>query len=368
VNPRPLVVVGDLLLDREVVGTVDRLCPEAPVPVLAERSIVDRPGGAGLAALFAAAGAGDDEPGPGGSDGSGREVVLVTAVSADAGGDRLRELLARTGVRLVELPLDGPTPEKIRLRAGDHLLLRLDRGDGDGEVGTAPAEALDAIRSAGTVLVSDYGRGIIAHPQVRAALTERAGRVPVVWDPHPRGDTPVPATRLVTPNRSEAAGFVSTLGAGGWRADSAGGEWSLVGLTMNHNGNGNGNGHKRPGARRDRSAADLAAAANAAIRLRRVWSAGAVVVTLADKGAVLSDGVHPPLLVPPPFPAHGDSCGAGDRFASAAAAALADGQPVLEAVTTAVTAATAFVAAGGALALHPDLHDRSEGATCLPYL
>jgi len=56
--------------------------------------------------LFAAAGTGDDQPGP-----PGREVVLVAALSADDAGDRLRELLARAGVRLVELPLDGPTPD-----------------------------------------------------------------------------------------------------------------------------------------------------------------------------------------------------------------------------------------------------------------
>jgi bifunctional ADP-heptose synthase (sugar kinase/adenylyltransferase) len=326
VKAGPLVVVGDALLDREVAGTVDGLCPEAPVPVLAEQSIVDRPGGAGLAALFAAAGTGDDQPGP-----PGREVVLVAALSADDAGDRLRELLARAGVRLVELPLDGPTPERIRLRADDHLLLRLDRGDGDSTIGAAPAGALDAIHAAGAVLVSDCGRGVTVHPQVHAALTERAGRVPVVWDPHPRGDAPIPATRLVTSNRSEAAGFVSA-------ARSADPAWPLVALSVN------GNGHHA--AKPDRSAADLADAANAAVRLRRVWSAGAVVVTLADKGAVLSDGVRPPLLVPPPFAARGGSCGAGDRFASAAAMALADGRPVLEAVTAAVTAATAFVAAG----------------------
>jgi len=319
----PLVVVGDLLLDREMHGTVDRLCPEAPVPVLAERSTVDRPGGAGLAALFAAQDA---------------DVVLVAAVSADAAGERLRELLAQAGVRLVAVPLHGGTPEKIRLRCGGHLLLRLDRGDGPGTIGGVPAPALAAVRSAGAVLVSDYGRGITSHPQLRAALTERAPRVPVVWDPHPKGAPPVGGTRLVTPNRAEAAGFVA-------RADAA----------VVPNGNGhrhNGNGHAAPApADSELAGSELADAAGAAVRLRRVWGAGAVVVTVAERGAVLSDGERPPLLVPAPGPASGDSCGAGDRFASTALAALAGGAPVLEAVTTAVTAATAYVAAGGALTL-----------------
>jgi hypothetical protein len=68
-NAGPLVIVGDVLLDREVIGTVDRLCPEAPVPVLAQQSTVDRPGGAGLAATLAAS-----SGGPGRSSSSARSA------------------------------------------------------------------------------------------------------------------------------------------------------------------------------------------------------------------------------------------------------------------------------------------------------
>lgn len=101
----PVVVVGDTLLDRDVEGVVNRLCPDSPVPVLDETEYVDRPGGAGLAAVFAAA--------------QGAEVVLVTALADDAGGARLSALLAAAGVQVYALPLAGATPEKIRLRAAD---------------------------------------------------------------------------------------------------------------------------------------------------------------------------------------------------------------------------------------------------------
>nr|WP_240948281.1 PfkB family carbohydrate kinase [Planosporangium mesophilum] len=400
-------------------GRVERLCPEAPVPVFDESEVLDRPGGAGLAALFTASAAASGPPGRTRPGRPPREVVLVAAVSADTAGDRIRELLARAAVRLVEVPLLGPTPEKIRLRAGGHLLMRLDRGSGPAEIAAAPAAAIEAIRAAGAILVSDYGRGICAHPQLRAALTERAQCVPLVWDPHPRGGHPVPATRLVTPNRAEASGFVSS-NLGGPRS----GEWPLTAalhpadgvavhvggnghgasngasasngagaagngngraannrVTPNHAvptgavGNGNGrvagnggaakgdattssNGHAT--AHADAATADLAQAAGMAVRLRRYWGASAVVVTLDDRGAVMSDGVNPPLLVPTPFSARGDSCGAGDRFASAALASLSEGSSILEAVTTAVTAATAYVAAGGALSLCPELHERAD--------
>nr|WP_240939802.1 PfkB family carbohydrate kinase [Planosporangium flavigriseum] len=391
-----MVVVGDVLLDREVLGTVERLCPEAPVPVFDETEVLDRPGGAGLAAVFTSSAAATGPPRHTKPGRAPREVVLVGAVSADAAGDRIRELLARAGVRLVEVPLLGKTPEKIRLRAGGHLLMRLDRGSDPAEIGAAPAEAIEAIRAAGAILASDYGRGVCAHPQIRAVLTERAQRVPLVWDPHPRGGHPVPATRLVTPNRAEAAGFaqsnVGTTHSGEWPLTAALNPHQADGLPAHANGNGhaalngagraahaasnghaagngraasNGNGHGAnnghgPAGHSDASTADLARAAGMAVRLRRFWGASGVVVTLDDRGAVLSDGVNPPLLVPTPFSARGDSCGAGDRFASAALASLSEGSSILEAVTTAVTAATAYVAAGGALSLCPELHERTD--------
>ena len=81
---RPLVVVGDSLLDRDLDGSVERICPDAPVPVVDVCAETDRPGGAGLAALLLAA--------------DGREVTLVTALGDDRAGGRLADLLAAAGV------------------------------------------------------------------------------------------------------------------------------------------------------------------------------------------------------------------------------------------------------------------------------
>lgn len=68
----------------------------------------------------------------------------------------------------------------------------------------ASEAALAAIGAAGTLLVSDYGRGVTADPRIRAALAVRAAHVPLVWDPHPSGADPVAGTRLATPNHGEA--------------------------------------------------------------------------------------------------------------------------------------------------------------------
>ncbi|MDT3400822.1 D-beta-D-heptose 1-phosphate adenosyltransferase, partial [Streptomyces sp. B1866] len=183
---RPLLVVGDALLDRDVDGEATRLAPDAPAPVVDVTGDRSRPGGAGLAAALAAR--------------DGREVTLVTALGRDPASEAVRAGL-RPLVRLVELPLTGTLPVKTRIRAGGRPLVRVDRGGGTpGRPGSA---VLDALRAAPAVLVADYGRGTAA--AVRPWLAEAARRGTVVWDPHPRGVEPVAGARLATPNAAEAA-------------------------------------------------------------------------------------------------------------------------------------------------------------------
>lgn len=292
-----VVVVGDALLDTDVQGDAHRLCPDAPVPVVDEPVARSRPGGAGLAAVLAAA--------------DGRGVTLVTALADDDRGRQLAALLARAGVEVIAGQLHGSTPAKVRIRAQGQSLARLDYG-GDATVGALPEAARAAIAGAGTVLVSDYGRGMANHPTVRAALP--AGSV--VWDPHPRGAEPVPGTRLVTPNAAEAD-------------------------------------HLLP-----RPAGDvgLAARVRQASALAERWQAAGVAVTVGADGAVLVAGGAPLTVPAAPAPAGADRCGGGDRFAASVATALADGAVTSEAVTRAVEDASAFVAAGGpaSLQLDPD--------------
>ncbi|HEY0719501.1 MAG TPA: PfkB family carbohydrate kinase [Streptosporangiaceae bacterium] len=288
-GPGPLVVVGDALLDRDVDGQVRRLCPDAPVPVLEDQVAACRPGGAALAALMAAR--------------DGVPVVLVAPLGDDEASQTVLRLLAST-VTVVRLPLHGSLPEKTRFRASGRTLLRADRGGG--EAGAATDEALAAIATAGTVLVSDYGRGVTADPGIRAALEQQAVRVPLVWDPHPRGASPVPRARLVTPNYAEAAGVTGVTG---------------------------------PPA--------LPSAAAAARELGQRWSADAVAVTLGEGGALLVQGATGPLVIPAQPLAVTDPCGAGDRFAATAAVALRRGALTSEAVTSAVASASAYLADGG---------------------
>lgn len=178
-----LVVVGDSLLDVDVLGSAERLCPDAPAPVLDVAEERARPGGAGLAAALAAA--------------DGVDVTLVSAVAEDEDGQRLRDELAHVPCVLGPSPV--PTSVKTRLRCGAQSIARLDRGGGSGAPRATDA-MLDAVLEADCVLVSDYGRGLARDERLRGVLARR----PVVWDPHPRGPEPVPGARLVTPNAAEA--------------------------------------------------------------------------------------------------------------------------------------------------------------------
>jgi D-beta-D-heptose 7-phosphate kinase/D-beta-D-heptose 1-phosphate adenosyltransferase len=290
-----VAVVGDVLLDRDVVGSVSRVCPDAPVPVVDVETEVARPGGAGLAATLLAQ--------------DGLDVTLVAPVGEDAAGRSVSQLLAERGVRLMALPTDGLTREKVRVRSGDQSLVRLDRGTPCAPSGDLPDAVLDALSQADAVLVCDYAGGTTADPGVRSALEAVASVRPLVWDPHQRGERPVPGARLVTPNEHEAAALTTGSMPGG---------------------------------------SPLAAARRRADALLAAWQAHAVCVTLGDRGALLAYGSGAPLLVPAERVAGGDTCGAGDRFAATAAAALATGEVVSEAVQRAVAAASVFVAAGGA--------------------
>ncbi|MFI9387722.1 D-glycero-beta-D-manno-heptose 1-phosphate adenylyltransferase [Kutzneria sp. NPDC052558] len=278
-----LVVVGDALLDKDILGSVSRVCPDGPAPVLDMVTERPRAGGAGLAAVLAAS--------------DGVPTTLVTALSDDEDAAVLRSCLSE--VRVVAGRSFGATVVKTRLRAQGHSLARFDRG-GSERPPEVTDEMIDAVRAADAVLVSDYGRGIAADPRLRRVLSQLARRVPVVWDPHPRGPDPVPGVRLYTPNLAEAE--------------------SLAGVS---------------GAR-----------AAAAVLLGRFRPHG-VAVTLGDEGALLHLGGSP-VAVPARRVPVVDPCGGGDRFAASAATNLVRGKALDVAVAAAVAAATEFVSAGAA--------------------
>lgn len=189
-----ILVVGDVMLDRFVVGDVTRINPEAPVPVLAVRREYEVPGGAANAAANAAS--------------LGARVAVVGYVGQDAEGARLGKLLRARRIAAELVAAQRPTVAKIRAIARGQQLLRLDYENDKAPPRRVGDALLDRVRGLlpriDAVLVSDYGKGVVTD-RLMACLTGGSGAPPVVTvDPKPEHVALYRDVTLLTPNTKEA--------------------------------------------------------------------------------------------------------------------------------------------------------------------
>lgn len=192
-----VLVVGDVMIDRFITGTVTRISPEAPVPVVRFQSEHTRMGGAANVAHNLAA--------------VGAHVTLIGIVGADRTAERLREHLRDAGIStdgLVEDP-GRPTVEKVRIVAGrNQQVARIDYEDDVDAAGAVEARLVERIGTlgaqAGVLLVSDYLKGTITRGVMRALVDLKQSGAPLLVDPKiPHLECYHGAT-LVTPNNQEA--------------------------------------------------------------------------------------------------------------------------------------------------------------------
>jgi rfaE bifunctional protein kinase chain/domain len=198
----PVLVVGDVMLDRFIVGRVTRISPEAPVPIVRFESEHVRLGGAANVAQNLAV--------------LGARVSLVGLVGDDAAGAALRAQLAAAGIDAGGLVVDAgrPTTEKVRVvTERNQQVARIDYErdtDASGAVEMAIVAAASArARGAKAILVSDYLKGAITRQTVEALLTARSARssgepVPLIVDPKIPHLPCYAGATLVTPNHHEA--------------------------------------------------------------------------------------------------------------------------------------------------------------------
>jgi rfaE bifunctional protein kinase chain/domain/rfaE bifunctional protein nucleotidyltransferase chain/domain len=269
----PVLVVGDLLLDRWIGGAAERISREAPAPVVQVQDRVDVPGGAANTAVNLAA--------------LGADVRLVGAVGADEAGTILLALLQDAGVDVTGVArLSGvPTTVKTRVSAAGQVLLRFDDGVVlDDAAAEAVARMLPwAAAGCSAVLVCDYGMGA-AGAAARAGLAGLDRTGPLVVDAHDVAAWAPLHPDAVTPNAGETE--------------------RLLGRPL--------------GADRVRTALE------AGDLLRAATGAAGVVVTLDRDGTVVHAAGEPTRTLAKPAPdAHAN--GAGDTFAAALTLALAAG-------------------------------------------
>ncbi|MBB4267283.1 D-glycero-beta-D-manno-heptose-7-phosphate kinase [Roseospira visakhapatnamensis] len=191
-----VLCVGDVMLDTFVQGSVDRVSPEAPIPVLRVARETTMLGGAGNVARNLV--------------GLGARVGFLSVIGDDADGAAVAGLLAALpGVETSLLTeSDRPTTRKTRFVAGGQQLLRADSecirplAEATGEALLAQARAV--IADHGALVLSDYGKGVLTEPVTRAliALARGAGR-PVIVDPKGADHARYDGAGVVTPNRKE---------------------------------------------------------------------------------------------------------------------------------------------------------------------
>ncbi|HEY2906429.1 MAG TPA: D-glycero-beta-D-manno-heptose-7-phosphate kinase [Vicinamibacterales bacterium] len=305
-----VLVVGDVMLDRFIVGHVTRISPEAPVPVVRFQSEHVRAGGAAnVAQNIAALGGG---------------AALVGVVGTDSTAGKLRQQLEAAGVGvdgLIEDPARRTT-EKVRVvTERNQQVARIDYEE-DGDVAAPAEQALVAAiarlgRRADALLVSDYLKGAVTRPIVEslvaAAATRSAGgpATPLIIDPKIPHLACYAGATLVTPNHHEAEAAT----------------------------------HRR--IRTDAEARD------AGREFRRQAACGAALITRGEQGMWLSSE-EAEEAIPAVAREVADVTGAGDTVVAMLALALAAGATLLEAAVLANHAAGVVVGKFGAATLSRD--------------
>ena len=293
-----VLVVGDVMLDRYWFGDVSRISPEAPVPVVKVDRIEDRPGGAANVARNAAA--------------LGAKTALLSVVGRDEPGRSLQQLLRREKVA-TSLHADTTisTTVKLRVIGRQQQLLRAD-------FETVPSHEVLAsklkdyqrlLKSADVVILSDYGKGGLAHIAKMIALARKRG-IPVLVDPKGDDYSRYRGATLVTPNRAELRAVT--------------GSWTSEALLNSK-----------------------------AQSLRQRLGLGGLLVTRSEEGMTLyrrGSKLHVPAQAREVY----DVSGAGDTVIATVAVMLAAGESMDDAVRIANRAASIVVGKFGTAVVYPD--------------
>jgi len=195
-NGARVLCVGDVMLDRYVMGEVERISPEAPIPVLRTQRETSMLGGAGnVASNIAALG------------GGGR---FVGVVGEDAAGDEIARLLSNLQAIHADLVRDSErhTTLKTRFVGSNQQLMRADVESTEALSAQCQAQVLEHITHSGdtigAVVLSDYGKGVLSDTIIQGVITKaHAAKIPVVIDPKGSDYSRYRGADIITPNKKE---------------------------------------------------------------------------------------------------------------------------------------------------------------------
>jgi D-beta-D-heptose 7-phosphate kinase/D-beta-D-heptose 1-phosphate adenosyltransferase len=296
-----VAVVGDIMLDRYIWGQVERISPEAPVPVVAVADTSVRLGGAANVAWNLAS--------------LGVGAALAGVVGRDVSGRDLRRILREKGIATATLVADPrrPTTEKIRIIAHSQQVVRADFEAntplGEGILRKLLSAVRRALEGARIVVISDYGKGAVT-PEVMNLV--RSKGTPFLIDPKEGHFSLYRGAFAVTPNKKEAGGFYN---------------------------------------RRVRSDADLAEVGRL---LLADLEARSVLVTRGEEGMTLFEAGRAPRHFPTRASEVYDVTGAGDTVISVLGAGLAAGATLYESIELANAAAGIVIRELGTAVVRPE--------------
>ena len=190
-----ILIIGDVMLDRSIWGDVDRISPEAPVPVLRSVRTTNAPGGAANVAMNLV--------------GLGVKVAQAGFWGNDVEMRELSALLAAAGVDFSGMIVSRhPTISKTRIVSRNQQLLRLDVESAEphpaGEHRALLERSLELVRTADAVILSDYAKGALSAQLCQAVIAlARERRIPVLADPKGRDFSKYAGATTICPNLQE---------------------------------------------------------------------------------------------------------------------------------------------------------------------
>lgn len=198
-TPARVLVIGDLMLDRYLWGEVERISPEAPVPVVRVTRSSERLGGsANVAANLV---------------GLGLEAALAGHVGADADAERIEVMLDEVGIKpVLTVSQDRATITKTRVLGGHQQMLRLDQEVTGAQTAAASQALLESVLALcdswqpGVLILSDYAKGTLTAEVCQALIdAARQRQIQVLVDPKGHDYAKYRGATALTPNQKEAA-------------------------------------------------------------------------------------------------------------------------------------------------------------------
>lgn len=198
-SEKTVLVIGDVMLDRYLMGNVNRISPEAPVPVVLLNNSEERAGGAANVAANLS--------------GLGLNTQIIGCIGDDSTGRALKQLIADAKIDIANIMTSKqrPTVSKTRVMSGSQQIVRIDDESASAFTADESKQLLNSVANAlkakpAMVILSDYAKGVLDDGTCQSIITQcKQLNIPVIADPKGRDYSKYLGATALTPNKKETA-------------------------------------------------------------------------------------------------------------------------------------------------------------------